>query len=274
MAIGLSTYAFFWRTSSRAENPMSLPDVVEATRRAGLELLQICDDPRLAELGAAGLRELRTVAEAAGVALEVGTRGLGQDHLLRHLEIAAALGAPLLRTMLTSGTDRPGPEEAARRLRDVLPEFAASGITIALETYEQVRSGDLLALVEAIDHPRLGICLDPGNTVAGLERPVDVVERLAHRTVNLHVKDFGFARAEGWVGFELTGRPLGEGLLDLGHLLATVRPDERGISQIVEHWLPWQGDAGTTCRAEEEWTRRSVDVLRAARRHPAPQHAS
>ena len=158
--------------------------------------------------------------------------------------------------------DRPDRPEAARRLREVLPSFAAAGVTIALETYEQVRSTELLPLVEEVDHPNLGICLDPGNTIAALERPTDVVTRCAHRTVNLHVKDFGFARSPGWVGFELSGRPLGTGLLDLDHLLGTVRPDERGISQIIEHWLPWQEDAASTCATEAAWTQRSIDVLR------------
>ena len=60
---------------------------------------------------------------------------------------------------------------------------------------------------------------------------------------NLHVKDFAFTRQDGWVGFTYAGAPLGEGLLDYDHMRRAVRPDERGINQIIEHWLPWQGDA-------------------------------
>jgi sugar phosphate isomerase/epimerase len=262
VAIGLSTYAFFWRGSVRVERPLTLVEMIEQTAQAGLQLFQICDHPGLTELSPSGLRHLRSAADAVGVALEVGTRGLQPDHLTRHLRIAEVLGARLVRTMVTSGDDRPDRPEAARRLGAVLPSFSAEGVTIALETYEQVPSAELLALVEGLDDPHLGICLDPGNTVAALERPADVVARCAHRTVNLHVKDFGFARAPGWVGFELSGRPLGTGLLDLDQLFGTVRPDERGISQIVEHWLPWQDDAATTCATEAAWTQRSVDVLR------------
>jgi sugar phosphate isomerase/epimerase len=262
--IGLGTYAFFWRGSDRVDRPLSLFDMVEQTAESGLRLFQICDYPALAGLSDSQLRDLRSASDAVGVTLEIGTRGLAPEHLLHHLHIAELLGATLVRSMVTSGDDRPDRAEAARRLRTVLPAFAAQGVTLALETYEQVQTSELLALLEELDDPHLGICLDPGNTVAALERPVDVVARCASRTANLHVKDFGFARSPGWVGFELSGRPLGTGLLDLDQLLGTVRPDERGISQIVEHWLPWQDDAATTCATEAAWTQRSIDVLREA----------
>ena len=49
---------------------------------------------------------------------------------------------------------------------------------------------------------------------------------------------------------------------DYPHLLATVRPRERGINEVVEHWLSWQGDAETTISTEREWTRRTVEYLR------------
>jgi 3-oxoisoapionate decarboxylase len=30
----------------------------------------------------------------------------------------------------------------------------------------------------------------------------------------------------------------------------------------VEHWLPWQQDAETTCAMEAQWTQHSIDFLR------------
>ena len=83
-------------------------------------------------------------------------------------------------------------------------------------------TADLVALVERVGSERLGICLDPANAVAGLELPQDVVERCAPLTRNIHVKDFAFARQDGWVGFTYGGAPLGEGLHDYPRLLATV----------------------------------------------------
>ena len=55
---------------------------------------------------------------------------------------------------------------------------------------------------------------------------------------------------------------MGTGLHDYAHLRDTVRPEERGVNEIVEHWLPWQGDPRTTVNTEREWTRITLEHLR------------
>ncbi|WP_432484184.1 sugar phosphate isomerase/epimerase family protein [Kineococcus esterisolvens] len=237
---------------------MSITEQFEDAAHLGAEVFQVCDDPRLDRLDRAGLADLRRAAAELGLALEVGTRGTRPDHLRRHLGIAEALGARLVRSMWTAGPadpeDRPDRSETERRLREVLPDYARAGVTLALETYEQVPTTALVDVVEALGDTHLGICLDPANTVAALENPPDVVARCAPHVKNWHVKDFTFTRAEGWVGFTLTGVPLGEGLLDHDAVFAAVDPVHRGISRIAEHWLPWQGDPQTTARTEAAWT--------------------
>src|SRR5699024_6149446 len=147
--------------------------------------------------------------------------------------------------------------------------------------YEQVTTSTLLGIVEELDSPHVGICLDPANCVSALEHPKDVVEACAPRTVNLHVKDFAFARQEGWVGFTYSGAPLGEGLLDLDHELRHVYSGDRSApaagrapSAIVEHWLPWQGDLATTLETERAWTDRTLAALRDWREAHRPSPAS
>ena len=122
-------------------------------------------------------------------------------------------------------------------------------------------TADLVGLVDSFGSAQLGICLDPGNVVARLERPRDAVELAAPLVANVHVKDFAFARQPGWVGFTYSGAPLGEGLHDYPRMRAAVDPDARGINEIVEHWLPWQGDPETTIRTEREWTRTTLEYL-------------
>jgi sugar phosphate isomerase/epimerase len=261
VAIGLSTYTFFWRASDTAEKPMDLDAMLVETARLGLGLLQICDFAAVEALDAAELAALRDRASALGVALELGTRGTDPAHLRRYLEIASALGVTLLRSMWTSGDDRPDAAESERRVREILPDLRAAGVTLALETYEQVSTTELVALVEAVGDPLVGICLDPANTVANLELPSAVTERCAPHVVNWHVKDFDFSRAPGWVGFSLAGTALGEGRLDYDAMRTLVRPQERGINQIVEFWLPWQGDTETTTRLEAEWITTTIDYL-------------
>jgi sugar phosphate isomerase/epimerase len=247
MKPGVSTYAYFWRE-------LTLLEMLEDVARLGGEIFQICDYPALEDTDECGRRELAAAARAAGVELELGTRGTHPDHLARYLRYAEELGARLLRTMVTGPT---------WGLSEVLPRFERSGVTIALENYEQISTTELVGIVQRIAHPNLGICLDPGNSVAALELPEQVIERLAPHVVNLHVKDFKFARREGWVGFTLAGAPLGTGLLDLDATLATLRAHGRDPNAIIELWVPQE-----LRTIEAEWAESSLATLRRELSHP------
>ncbi|MFJ6569454.1 sugar phosphate isomerase/epimerase family protein [Streptomyces sp. NPDC091292] len=262
MAYGISTYAYFWRISARAPRPLTLLDMLQDTRDLGGEVFQICDYPDIETYDDARLADIRAAADDLGLTLELGTRGVRPAHLLRYLDLADRLGVTLVRSMMNTADHRPGTHEAIALLADSVPAYAAAGVTLGLETYEQVSTDDLLTVVRAVDDPHFGVVLDPGNSVARLERPADVVEATAPYVVNIHVKDFAFTRRDGWVGFTYAGCPLGEGLLDHRGMVDTVRPDERGIHQIVEHWLPWQdGGFDATARLEHQWTKHSINTL-------------
>lgn len=260
--IGLGTYAFFWQHSSRVGHPLDLPDMLRRTREAGVDLFQICDYAPLDEMTDAQATSVAALARDLGITLELGTKGIEPDRIERYLHLADLLDVHLLRSMLFSATDRPTLEEAEQRLRAVSPALSAAGVTLALETYEQVSSRDLVSLIEAVADEHIGICLDPANTVAGLEHPLHVIERTAPYVKNIHVKDFAFTRRDGWVGFTLEGAPLGTGLLDYDRMRDIVRPDERDISQIIEHWLPLQDSVDATVQLENEWTTTALDYLR------------
>ncbi|MFC8680299.1 sugar phosphate isomerase/epimerase family protein [Microbacterium ureisolvens] len=260
--IGLGTYAFFWQHSDQVPEPLSLVGAFEATKELGVELFQICDYAPLEAMTDAELSDAAAAAGDLGLTIELGTKGIEPDRLARFLELAGVFDAKLVRSMLYSPDNRPTLDQAEEWLRAALPAYEASGVDLALETYEQVATEDLVGLVARMDSERLGICLDPANVVARLELPRDCVERTAPYVKNVHVKDFAFARQPGWVGFTYGGEPMGEGLHDYPHLLETVRPRERGVNEVVEHWLSWQGDAETTVRTEREWTRRTIEHLR------------
>jgi len=287
MKIGIGTYSLFWELPERNPEPLGIAGMIDRASQLGGEVFQICDDPRIEELDAMQLQELRERAEILGLELELGTRTIGREHLARYLDIAEALGARTLRSMIQSHEIAAGAPAAVAELRQTLPRLESTGITLALETYEQLPTPVLLEVIAQLDSPLVGVCLDPANCVSALEHPKQVVESCASRTVNLHVKDFAFARQEGWVGFTFSGAPLGQGLLDLDHELSAVygtgtsgagtsgtgkrsaspagTADREGRSvpsAIVEHWLPWQGDLETTVATERAWTERTLAALR------------
>ena len=265
--IGLSTYAYFWRLSEKNPNRMSLADALRHTHSLGVELFQICDHAPLDSMSDDELRDVRNLADDLGLTLELGTKGLEIERPQNYLRIAGILDVRLVRSMVNSPTHQPTMDEAAALLREAVPAYERAGVTLALETYEQVGSAELVQLVETVSSPNLGICLDPANTVARLEHPSDVITRTAPHVKNLHIKDFTFSRKDGWVGFSLVGCPMGEGMLPYDEMIAAVRPAERGINQVIEHWLPLldgpnSTTLATTLQAEEAWTAHNLTYLR------------
>ncbi|WP_439694326.1 sugar phosphate isomerase/epimerase family protein [Curtobacterium sp. SP.BCo] len=273
--LGLSTYAYTWRMSDRVPEPMSLDDVLrDAAAHDGVDLVQICDHLPLDTASDERLAAIRALADDLGLALEVGTRGTDPAHLHRYLHVAQRLGATLVRSMWSAGDDLPGARATEQRLREALPAYEAAGVTLALETYEVVATADLVAVVRAIGSDHLAICLDPANTVARLEHPDEVVAAAAPYTRNWHVKDSGFTRSPGWVGFQYTGVRTGTGILDYDAVRAAVDPHTRGVNRVIEFWLPWQDasagaephegetPAQTTTRIEAAWTEHTIDYIR------------
>lgn len=260
--IGLGTYAYFWQHSDRAPEQLGLIGAFEDTKAHGVDLFQICDFAPLDTMSDAEVRDAARAARELGLTIELGTKGIVPEHLTRYLRLAEVFDARLVRGMLYGPDSRPTFAEAETSLRSSMRAFERAGVSLALETYEQVATADLIGVIDRVGSPRLGICLDPANVVARLEHPQTCTEQTARLVKNVHVKDFAFARQDGWVGFTYSGTAMGTGLHDYAHLLETVRPRERGINEIVEHWLPWQGDAATTIRTEREWTRITLELLR------------
>lgn len=262
LVIGLSTYSFFWQHSDRVDTPLTLIDAFEATRALDVGLFQICDYAPLEQMSLEEMREAARAARRLDLRIELGTKGILPEHLARFLRLADVFDAALVRSMPYAPESRPSLAEAQSWLRDAIVSYEAAGVTLALETYEQIATSDLVNLVSQVRSPNLGICLDPANVVARLETPTAVIDATAPYVKNVHVKDFAFARQDGWVGFTYSGAPMGEGLHDYPHLLSVVGPRERSINEIVEHWLPWQGDANTTVAMERAWTQQTIDYIR------------
>src|ERR1700677_4509085 len=100
MAVGLSTYAFFWRASPAARRPLGLAEMLAQTRRLGVGVFQICDYPAIKSMSEVELRDLRDTAANLDITLELGTRGTSLAHLDTYRELAAILGVRFVSTML------------------------------------------------------------------------------------------------------------------------------------------------------------------------------
>lgn len=264
---GIGSYALTWAIGVPGHpapaRPLGAGELVDAAGRLGLPVVQICDNLPLANLLRSELLTLRRRAEAAGVRIEVGTRGSEPELLDRYVEIAVAVGSPILRTLLTP--ERSAAETASRgadSIRRVIRSLEAARVVLAIENYEHLRVEQLRELVDSVASPWVAVCLDPVNNFGAGQDTARTVETLAPVSAAVHVKDFRVARLAHRMGYELSGAPAGEGQLDVAALLAAVGRHRGCFSAVLEQWVPWQQTIERTVELEREWLERSAANMR------------
>lgn len=93
------------------------------------------------------------------------------------------------------------------------------------------------------------------------EGTAEVLENLLPFALCFHVKELISARNDGYVGFSITGAPLGEGRLDLEGLIRRYHAANPRANLILEQWVPWQGAVAKTIDVEKAWADRSMSRL-------------
>jgi sugar phosphate isomerase/epimerase len=137
------------------------------------------------------------------------------------------------------------------RLRLLTDIFAAEGVHLALETGQE-SAETLLAAMEAIDRPMLGVNFDPANMLLyGSGDPTRAMELLAAHIMALHLKDATPSPSPGAWGTET---PLGRGDVDWDAFFSIARDLPREVDAVIER-------EGGDRRVEE--IREAVDFVRA-----------
>ena len=265
MRLGISSFTFPWAVGVPGYPPPAPMDQMELLRRAialGAEVLQIGDNLPLHLLDERALDVLQSQAEAAGIGLEVGTRGVQPEHLRAYLRLAQRLGSPILRLVTDTATCQPSDDELVALLHPLLPELEKAGVILAIENHGRQTAAQLLAVLERLGSAQVGICLDTANSFGALEMPEAVAELLGPWTVNLHVKDFRVRRLSHQLGYVIEGCPLGEGQLGLEGLLQRLRRYGRCCSAILEQWPPAEDTVAATIAKEAAWAEAGVAHLR------------
>ena len=108
-------------------------------------------------------------------------------------------------------------------------------MTLGIENHDRFPAATLRDMIEAAGTERIGVCLDTANSLGAGEGLEAVVSVLAPLVVNLHVKDFHIARLEHLMGFTVTGRPAGAGMLNVPWLLARLEAAPRCRTAVLEY---------------------------------------
>ena len=275
MRLGISSYTYSWAIGVPGyppERPLTATGLLDRAARLGVHMVQVADNLPLDRLPDSQLEAFQRHAAGLGIQVEVGTRGIHPDHLRTYLRLAERLQSPILRVVVDTADHHPTEDEAEETIRPLLPEFERAGVCLAFENHDRFPARTLARIVEHMDSPCAGICLDTVNSFGALEGPEVVVETLGPWVVNLHVKDFVVQRASHKMGFTVEGRPAGQGQLNVPWLLHALREQIQGHRRsspvqvepnaILELWTPPEKALADTMAKEEAWATASVAYLR------------
>jgi sugar phosphate isomerase/epimerase len=202
MLIGFSAYSLrfsagFWHRERR----MTAFDLLNVAKEVGADGAML--NPHFfPEPFERSLEEASGLARDLGLFIEIETGGTDPEHLRRMIDASKSLGASVLRTFIGGGLDRyrAGYEVwqqklkgAEAQLRQVASYAKERGMRIALENHGDVRTGELLRLIENVGSEWVGVCLDTGNQLFLLEDPMESAEKLAPYTFSTHIKAYRVA---------------------------------------------------------------------------------
>jgi sugar phosphate isomerase/epimerase len=234
-----------------------------------LEFLEYCH-----ALGAGGIqaaltppdleyaRKVRARAEQLGMYVEVMSplpKGGDTGQFERVVTAAKEAGAICLRAACLSGrryetfgdlptwqrfiTDSRASLDAALRVLE------KHRMPLALENHKDWTADEMASLLKDKSSRWLGVCLDTGNNIALLDDPYYLVETLAPLALSTHIKDMAWEPYED--GFLLSEVPVGEGLLDMKRIVATIRKAKPDVRMSLE--MITRNPLRVPCLTERYW---------------------
>jgi len=287
MLLGLHTYSLYLHGIGQVWADFKLPwprqmgtfELFDQAIRWGLDGLHL-DDGVLENLEKSYLEEVGAVAEEKGLYLEynfsmdLGGRGIGIQHdLAEAIATAQTLGADIVKVSMD--LIRPRPVAASRFHPDVMaqlksvasclkqlaPSAEAAGVKIAVENHCDTFSEEILWLLDQVDNPLVGACIDTVNALMVMEDPMEAIENLAPRAFTNHFRDdrIEFQRH----GFKLTGTAVGDGDIDIkrAYEIIKTKSSMNRINIETETDIPTD-DMESALKMEKETVERSIKYCR------------
>ncbi len=119
-----------------------------------------------------------------------------------------------------------------KQLATAVPIVERHQMPLGIETHKDWTVDEQLDVLKRYSSEYLGVTLDTGNNMSLLDDQMEVVEKLALFTFNVHLKDMGVEEYDE--GFLLSEVPLGEGMLDMKRIVDTIRKAKPKINFSLE----------------------------------------
>ena len=287
MLLGLHTYSLYLHGIGQAWADFKLPwprqlttfELFDLAVDLGLDGLHL-DDGVLEKLSPGYLQEVCAAASERNLHLEynfsmdMGGMGIGIQHDLDEaIATANSLGADVVKVSMD--LVRPRPVSASRfhpevieqmksfaeKLKVSAPTAEDAGIKIAVENHCDSFSEEIVWLLDRVNHPAVGACIDTVNALMVMEDPMQAIENLAPRAFTNHFRDdrIEFQR----YGFKLTGTAVGKGDIDMKRAYEIIknRSSMRRINIETEMDIPLD-DMQKALQMELDTIRRSIRYCR------------
>jgi sugar phosphate isomerase/epimerase len=174
------------------------------------------------------LDRVRAYAANRGLGIVADGGVIEEAALRRWIPQAAALGAPVLRVIVSrvlGGNRRQMGggwgahlEKARDALRAVRPLAEAHNVTIAVENHQDIASDELVRLCQEVGGRHIGITLDTGSALAVAESPLAFARRVGPFVRNVHLKDYHVFLSP--TGYRLSTCAIGDGVVDFPTLFS------------------------------------------------------
>ena len=263
MKLGISSYTFGWAVGVKGfarAVALNERDLLEIAANEGVSVLQIGDNLPLHTINRPTLTDFAAAAKARGIQLEVGARRLVPERIAQYAEVARILGARFVRFVIDDADYHPDPAAVIAILKD--SSRLLDGLVLGIENHDRFQAKTLRHIIESAGDERIGVCLDTANSIGAGEGIEAVTDILAPLTVNLHIKDFSIERVPYLMGFNVTGRPAGAGMLNIPKLLETLAPHKKCVTAILELWTPPEARIEDTVAKEARWASESLKYLK------------
>jgi sugar phosphate isomerase/epimerase len=266
MQIGLDSYSFhlaFGRHPDfQPQRPITLFTFIDRIADLGFHGFQI-DPQHLESHEPEYLTRIREHAESRNVFVEAGMMGCAAADIRAGIELCRHLHTSVLRTFIGFERFHPGIDidheldQVVHNVRSVVADLEKHHVVLAIENHGDVTSEELVRVVERIESPFVGICLDVGNTLCVLEDSLNAVERMAPFAVSTHFKDYAVNMTN--YGCRIEGVALGKGVLDLPAMYHILQEKSRITRLVLEIPVAAGADEGETLKREEQAVQESLE---------------
>lgn len=210
MKLSVTTYSFQQYLKA---GKITLPEMVDKAAEMGFEGIEFtafsADATQEERLALAG--ELRERALKRGLAVvsytvsaklwqaDKAARRAEIERIKREVDVAAALGAPVMRHDLVWSLDSAGAgrgflsmiPQLSETVREITEYAAEKGVRTCSENHGFIAQDSyrMEAIVAAVNHDNYGLLVDVGNFLCADEDPITAVSRVANYAFHVHAKD-------------------------------------------------------------------------------------